>query len=77
MTKPAAFQRKLIALALSFCLIFTLVFLPGTRTHAAATSGTVRILYIGNSMIYYADMPGKIQSILQSMGYTTRLNISR
>lgn len=32
--------------------------------------GTVRILYIGNSMIYFCDMPAKIQSILQPLGYT-------
>ncbi|EFM11119.1 hypothetical protein PaecuDRAFT_2372 [Paenibacillus curdlanolyticus YK9] len=70
LTNPTALARKLLALTLSFCLLLTLVLLPSARTHAASAPGTVRILYIGNSMIYFADMPGKIQAILQAMGYT-------
>jgi hypothetical protein len=61
--------RKAVILPLSIFL--GLSFMPsGTHATTATFQKTIRILYIGNSMMYEFNMPKKIQTILQSLGYT-------
>jgi len=35
-----------------------------------AQAATVRILWIGNSMMYWKDLPGKVKTVLQAAGHT-------
>ncbi|MBC8060277.1 MAG: hypothetical protein H7Y18_06385 [Clostridiaceae bacterium] len=71
MKKSKFTHKRKLQLILSFCLIFiSCLTLPVKETEGAVTPATIRILYVGNSMIYFCDMPAKIQSILQSVGYT-------
>jgi|GEM_PF-3493532 len=65
---PLFTRRRLLALGLS--LLLAVASLSWSAGQASAASQVIRILYIGNSMIYYYDMPGKIQALLQSLGYT-------
>lgn len=62
-------RRSLVALLLS---AFSVACLPAARTVAPLPPGGTRVLFVGNSLTYFNDLPGTLAALALTTGDTIR-----